>query len=115
MRAAAFVALAVLLPCQQAAAQTFKCTDKAGKVVYTNSRCAELGLKDAGEVKERVNVTPAIQPTVRPSQTPPPVAPGRPQAAEKPPVEEKKPERRCFTVTAAGGKKVTRCNDKPED
>jgi hypothetical protein len=104
---------AALLSSREAAAQMFKCTDAAGKVTYSSSACSTLGLKDAGEVKERIQVTPAFQP---PAQRPARSAEDRPVATEKPAAEEeKKPERRCFTVTGAGGKKVTRCNDKPEE
>ncbi|MEA3192537.1 MAG: hypothetical protein QOD26_870 [Betaproteobacteria bacterium] len=109
------VAVAVLLPCHEAAAQTFKCTDAAGKVTYASSRCAELGLKDAGEVKERIQVTPAPpQPAPRPS----PASAARASDTPKPPAagkaESEDPDRRCFTVKTAKGS-VTRCNDRPDD
>ncbi len=103
-------ALALLL-CQEAAAQTFKCTNAAGKVTYSSSRCAELGLKDAGEVQDRIQVTPAP-----PAQTvgSPPARRTGPQSAEEPAkpaaaAEPETPERRCFTT-----KTGTRCNDKPD-
>src|SRR5207247_10812994 len=44
------------------AAQTFKCINAAGKVTYSGTKCSELGLKDAGEVKDRINVNPAYRP-----------------------------------------------------
>jgi hypothetical protein len=102
-----------LLLCQEAAAQMFKCTDKAGKVTYSSTRCAEMGLKDAGEVKDRIQVTPA------PSTPPPPASRSRnddrPVATPAAPAESpKEPERRCFTTTVKG-KSVTRCNDKPDE
>src|SRR5207249_6564522 len=40
-----------LLLCGELAAQTFKCTNAAGKITYSGTKCNELGLKDAGEVK----------------------------------------------------------------
>lgn len=104
------IAIAALMLCQAAGAQTFKCTDTAGRVTYGNRPCSELGLKDAGEVRDRIQITPAFQPP-----PPPPEKPARP-AEVKPPAEPpKEPERRCFTVTTANGGKVTRCNDKPDE
>jgi hypothetical protein len=106
-------ALALLL-CQEAAAQMFKCTDKAGKVTYSSVKCGDLGLKDAGEVKDRIQVTPAPSPTpqrssgARSQREEQPVA--KPAAAAEP-----TPERRCFTTRNAKGATVTRCNDKPDE
>jgi hypothetical protein len=95
-----------------AAAQVFKCLDAAGKVTYSSAACKTLGLKDAGEVQNRIQVTPAFQP---PAQRPARPAEDRPVATGKPAAEgEQKPERRCFTVTTAKGT-ATRCNDKPEE
>ena len=103
---------AALLSSREAAAQMFKCTDAAGKVTYSSAKCSELGLKDAGEVKDRIQVTPAFQP---PAQRPARAAEDRPVVTQKPAAEEeKKPERRCFTVKTAKGT-VTRCNDKPDE
>ena len=105
-------ALALMVPWQDAAAQLFKCTDAAGKVTYSSAKCSELGLKDAGEVKDRIQVTPAFQP---PAPRPARAAEERPVVTQKPAAEEeKKPERRCFTVKTAKGT-VTRCNDKPDE
>lgn len=109
------LAAAALLPWQDVAAQMFKCTDAGGKVTYSSTRCADLGLKDAGEVKERIQVTPAPpQPTPRPSAA----SAQRDRDAPKPPAGAAEPaadpERRCFTVKTAKGS-VTRCNDKPDD
>jgi hypothetical protein len=110
-------ALALLL-CQEAAAQMFKCTDAGGKVTYSSTTCKELGLKDAGAVPDRIQVTPApVQPSNAPST--PRVAPraAQEQAAPKPAATEeaaKAPERRCFTTTVKG-RSVTRCNDKPDE
>jgi hypothetical protein len=115
----------LLLP-GTAAAQTFKCTDKAGKVTYSSTKCGELGLKDAGEVPDRINVNPAYQPPAatprresdvrgRPQQPPARARIAEPPAADTPPVEEPaNPERRCFTVHTPKGN-VTRCNDKPDE
>ena len=108
----------------EAAAQMFKCTDKAGKVTYSSARCSDLGLKDAGEIKDRLQVTPA--PAATPAAPPPPAATRpSPPPVSGPVVQPETPapgaaaepqkERRCFVVTGAGGKKVTRCNDKPDE
>jgi len=99
------------------AAQTFKCTDAAGKITYSGTKCSELGLKDAGEVKDRLNVNPAYRPPARAIASPPSPAPAAnapntetPSAGAEPAI----PERRCFTVHTAKGN-VTRCNDKPDE
>ena len=99
--------LAVLLP-GLAAAQTYKCTDAKGKTTYSSSKCSDLGLKDAGEVADKVNVSPAYRPPA--GYKPPPAEPPRQAQQPAPAQEEAKPERRCFT-TAKG----TRCNDVPAD
>jgi len=103
-------ALAALMLCQGVMAQPFKCTDAAGKTTYSSMSCSDLGLKDAGEVKDRVQVTPALKvpprPASRPAQNEPMPNPGAAKAPAAP------PERRCFTTTVKG-KSVTRCNDKP--
>ncbi|HXU42516.1 MAG TPA: DUF4124 domain-containing protein [Burkholderiales bacterium] len=106
-------ALALLL-CQEAAAQLFKCTDAGGKVTYSSIKCADMGLRDAGEVKDRIQITPAPAPQTSgsPPRTRPQSVeePAKPAAAAEPPA----PERRCFT-TSVKGKAVTRCNDKPDE
>ena len=104
------VALAVLLPCHEVAAQMFKCTDAAGKTSYSSTECSALGLKDAGEVKDRLNTSPAYRPPPGSTSKSAPVAP----AASEPAVATQPPERRCFTTTVKG-KSVTRCNDKPDE
>ena len=119
-----FIALIALLVAQQAEAQMFKCADKAGKITYSSTKCSDIGLKDAGEIRDRLQVTPA------PQVSPPPAPPAAPAKPASPPVsgptvqpEPTKPaaaaepekEKSCFTVTGAGGKKVTRCNDKPDE
>ena len=114
-----FAACALLLLSGELAAQTYKCTDSLGKITYSGKKCSELGLKDAGEVKDRLNVNPAYQPPTptqgerpRPPSAPAPApearTPDAPAAAE----ESATPERRCFTVKTAKGN-VTRCNDTP--
>jgi hypothetical protein len=104
------IILALAMAWQNAAAQPFKCTDAAGKITYSGAACSELGLKDAGEVKDRVQITPAFKaPPARPAK-----AAVAPPSVEKPAAEPPKPERRCFTTTVKG-KSVTRCNDKPDD
>ena len=118
------MAVSALLACHEAAAQMFKCTDKSGKVTYSSTKCSELGLKDAGEVRDRLQVTPA------PAVTPPPPAPAaaqtrpasppvsgptvQPEAPKPAAAAEPAPERRCFVVSTAKGK-VTRCNDGRPD
>jgi hypothetical protein len=105
--------VSVLLPWHEAAAQTFKCTDKAGKISYTNRPCNQLGLKDGGEVRDMIQITPAPPAsTYRPPSRQTPVADDPPKPAAAAPEPEKLPEKRCFT-TNVGGKSVTRCNDRP--
>lgn len=110
---------AMLLPLS-AAAQTFKCTDAAGKVTYSSTTCSELGLKDGGEVPDRINVNPAYRPPrsgeSRETRAPaaPAAAPQAPDAGTPAAVDPAKPERRCFTVRTPTGT-ATRCNDKPEE
>ena len=107
------VAVAVLFPWHPVAAQTFKCVDAAGKISYTGTQCSELGLKDAGEVKDRLNTSPAYRPppaSARPSPSSAAPVPSAAPAAAAP----SEPERRCFT-TNVNGKSVTRCNDKPNE
>src|SRR2546430_15665440 len=65
-----------LLLSAELAAQPFKCTDAAGKITYSGTQCSELGLKDAGEVKDRLNVNPAQRrPAATPSSAPAAKAP----------------------------------------
>jgi hypothetical protein len=114
------VTLAVLLLSGAAAAQTVKCTDRSGKVTYTNGKCSDLGLKDAGEVPDRININPAYQPTESlenrrpspPSAPPEPpraAAPASAPAAPAPGDGDQSDKRRCFTVATPKGN-VTRCN-----
>src|SRR5262245_37150723 len=94
-------ACAALLP-GTLAAETFTCADAYGKITYSGKQCKELGLKDAGEVKDRLNTSPAIQPTVkegRPRTPPAPApAPAAAQTTETQPSAEEpaNPDRRCF-------------------
>lgn len=111
------LAVSALLLSGELAAQTFKCTNAAGKITYSGTKCSELGLKDAGEVKDRLNVNPAYRPPARATESRPSPAPAAkapntemPAAAAEP----AEPERRCFTVRTAKGN-VTRCNDKPDE
>src|SRR5882762_3312644 len=71
-RAKLILAISALLLSGELAAQTFKCTDAAGKITYSGTQCSELGLKDAGEVQDRLNVNPAYKPPARAIQSPPP-------------------------------------------
>jgi hypothetical protein len=123
---AALVSIVALLLSGAVAAQTFKCTNAAGKVTYSNTRCAELGLKDAGEVKDRLNINSPPPPTKAPARqsdvrVAPPARPRAPEPAPQPPAmdtpaadADAKPERRCFVVHTAQGN-VVRCNDRPDE
>src|SRR5213076_2089916 len=111
------LAASALLLSGELAAQTFKCTNAAGKITYSGTKCSELGLKDAGEVKDRLNVNPAYRPPARAIESPPSPAPAAKTRNTEPPAaaaEPAKPERRCFTVRTAKGS-VTRCNDNPDE
>jgi hypothetical protein len=91
--------------------------DANGKVTYSGKQCSELGLKDAGEVKDRLNLSPAYQPPRPAPMAPKPAATVQaPNAGAPPPVapEPDKPERRCFTIQTAKGT-ATRCNDAPPE
>ena len=117
MNAKLILAASALLLSGELAAQTFKCTDAAGKITYSGTKCNELGLKDAGEVKDRLNVNPAYRPPAPVIGSPRASAPAAaPEAANAPAAaaEPANPERRCFTVRTAKGN-VTRCNDKPDE
>ena len=105
-------AIPALMLCHGALGQPFKCTDAAGKGTYTSMSCSDLGLKDAGEVKDRVQITPALQvPAPSPSRPPPDERTAKP-AAQPPAAQEEAPERRCFTVRNAKGGTFTRCGEK---
>ena len=113
------VAASALLLSGPIAAHTFKCTSAAGKITYSGTKCSELGLKDAGEVRDRINVNPAYRPppaeTLRLLLPPAPAAaPEAPSAGTPAAADPAKPERRCFSVQTAKGT-VTRCNDKPDE
>ena len=107
---ALLAAAVMLVPSAQVAAQMFKCSDAAGKISYSSTECSALGLKDVGEVKDRINTSPAYKAPPRSTQSTPAAPPSAPAAAAAP----SEPERRCFTTTVKG-KSVTRCNDKPEE
>jgi hypothetical protein len=117
--AATLVAVCAMLLPGALAAQTFKCVDAYGKVTYSGKKCSDLGLKDAGEVKDRLNINPAYQPRTgsdkpRPAAAPAPApAPAAAQSTEAQPAAEE-PDRRCFVVSTPKGK-VTRCNDTPPE
>jgi uncharacterized protein DUF4124 len=111
----ALVAVASLA-CSAATAQTVKCIDKNGRVTYTNVKCSELGLKEGGEVPDRLNTSPAYEPTeqaeTRQRSSPPPAPPAEvpkpaaaPAAAPKGDADQLD-KRRCFK-TAQG----YRCNE----
>jgi len=109
-------AACALLVSGELAAQTFKCVDTLGKITYSGKKCSDLGLKDAGEVKDQVNTTPAYKPppaSAR-SQSPAAAAPSPAPPPAEEPAPAAPPARRCFTVNTAKGA-VTRCNDAPPE
>jgi hypothetical protein len=106
------LAIAMLVACDEAAAQAFKCVEAGGRILYSGKPCSDLGLKDAGEVQDRLQVTPA--PPKRPPTKTTASSPPQVEQKAKPAAAEEKPERRCFTTTVKG-KSVTRCNDKPDE
>lgn len=116
MKTIAKLALAacVLLGPSALSAQTYKCRDANGKITYSGKKCSDLGLKDAGEVKEQINTAPAYKPPPNAGTrtSPAPAA----QAPEPPPPapQSDAPPRRCFTVNTGKGT-ATRCNDAPPD
>ncbi len=123
--AALSMVLVAWLASSPAIAQTVKCIDKTGKTTYTNMKCSDLGLKDAGEVPDHLNTNPAYQPPnpanqpttieqLETRQSPPSRPPAaeaskpKPAAAAPPKQDDADPsgKRRCFK-TAAG----FRCNE----
>jgi hypothetical protein len=111
-------ACALLVP-GALAAQTYKCKDANGRITYSGKICSDLGLKDAGEVKDQIQTAPGYRPpaktegakTSSPSSAPAAQAPATPP--EPPPAQEPEaPARRCFSVNTGKGT-VTRCNDAP--
>jgi hypothetical protein len=114
------IACALFVP-SALVAETFKCTDANGKVTYSERKCSDLGLKDAGEVKDQIQTAPAYRPAPRieGARNPPPSPASAPAAQapapEPPPAQPSEaPPRRCFTVQTAKGT-ATRCNDAPPD
>lgn len=94
-----------------AQAQTYKCRNAAGKITYAGQECKQIGLRDAGEVADKINVTPAVRQNY-PNWSKPQEATAAEEKKAEPP---KAPERRCFTVKNAKGGSSTRCNDGPEE
>ena len=78
MRAA--LAAALLFVPLAVAAQTYKCKDAAGKLTYSNETCEKQGLKDAGEVRERLSNMPASELQARPAKKDSPKANREPAA-----------------------------------
>ncbi len=112
------VAISIALASSGAWAQMFKCTNAAGKVTYSGQKCSALGLKDAGEVKERIQSAPGDRPAAAAGARRPASAPPNAQAkdADPPPPAAKADDadRRCFSVKTAKGTSM-RCGDKPEE
>jgi hypothetical protein len=107
------LAACALIASSALVAQTYKCRDANGKITYSGKICSDLGLKDAGEVKEQINTAPAYKPPPG-SRTSPAPATQAPAAEPPPAAEPEAPRRRCFTVQTAKGT-ATRCNDAPPD
>src|SRR5207302_10300933 len=96
---------------------TLQVTESAAKTPTPGPKSRELGVNDAGEVKDRLNVNPAYRPPARPIESPPSPSPAAKTRNTETPAaaaEPAKPERRCFTVHTAKGS-VTRCNDNPDE
>jgi len=116
------LAACALLAPSALVAQTYKCTDANGKITYSGKICSDLGLKDAGEVKDQIQTVPAYRqaPRTEGTRTPPPPSAPAPAAqapAPEPATTEEQsdgPSRRCFSVKTAKGN-TTRCNDAPPD
>ena len=111
------IVLAALVSLAPAAwAQTVKCLDKTGKVTYTNVKCSDLGLKEAGEVPDRINTSPAYQPTEQAEtrqqrSSPPPAPPAEAAKPAAPPAAAPKDanqvdKQRCFKTPQG-----FRCNE----
>ena len=48
------------------AADSYKCKDARGGIVYSNETCEKQGLRDAGPVRERLTTMPSVSPTGKP-------------------------------------------------
>jgi hypothetical protein len=108
------LAIVAFLAAQEAGAQMFKCIDAAGKTTYSSSACNTLGLKDAGPVPNRLQITPAPPPP--PVTSAPSARPQREEAKPKPAAEPPtEPEKRCHVHVGKDGKRFWRCNDKPDE
>ena len=106
-------AASLLMLSEGAAAQTYKCVNDAGKITYSSASCANLGLKDAGDVKQQINVAPAQRVPAPAPPAPKPPPPGAANAEAPPPgaaADTPKNDKRCFTT-----KTGTRCNEGPVD
>lgn len=55
---ASLCALALLWPADAAAAELYKCTD-GKQVTYSSASCEKLGLRSAGQIKDKLTVVPA--------------------------------------------------------
>jgi hypothetical protein len=67
------IAMAVLVVSSSVApahAQTtYKCTDSSGEITYSGKQCSSLGLKEIGEVRDRLSVVPGSAPAARGAPT----------------------------------------------
>ena len=108
------VAASTMFLSDHVAAQTFKCTDEGRKITYSNTKCSVLGLKDAGEVRDRINVHSAFKPPAqaeKPQNAPDPPAKADAMNTSPAPQKPAEPERRCINVMTKKGP-VTTCEDK---
>src|SRR5258705_386617 len=95
--------VSVLLLSGEIAAETFKCTNADGKITHPGKKAGDLGLKDAGGDRARLNGTPPTPRGARasePGSPPPPPPVEAPGSAETPAAaaEPAERERRCFVV-----------------
>ena len=106
--------LGLMLAAPATAQSLYKCVDARGRISYLGQACDSAGLKDAGEIRESLNVSPAYKPPPAPPAATRPAAKPAPAAEKKDAEPAKEPERRCFTVSTAKGP-VTRCNEVPSE
>src|SRR5262252_2641521 len=95
------LAASALLASGALMAQIYKCSDANGKITYSGKKCSDLGLKDAGEVKDTIQTAPGYRPSIKYEgpRTPPPAPAPAAQAPAPPPAPAQEPEppaRRCF-------------------
>lgn len=118
-KAVLILAAPIFFHCNDLVAQTFKCTDGDRKTTYSNTNCDALGLKDAGKVRDRINVHSAFKPPAQAQKPPHPSdTPAKSEAtnsnATPAPQKSAEPKRRCLDVMTKKGP-ITNCEDKPQE